>query len=690
MNKVKVSILRSLLGVLFLAVFLGLIIAASVQQSAEEMYEAAVFKKNADGDMEGAIKIFHEIVERFPNNLDIAAKAQLQIGICHEKLGQKSIKQAQEAFQKVIDNYPSQSEQVKIAKERISSLAKARTAPDDKGLRERQLLSGPELLYDGWLGAVSPDGKYVSIVDWETNDLAIRDLSTGKKQRLTDQKKEEGYPLFSRWSPDGKKIVYDWWNRSFEDLRIIDIEEKRIRTVFNKAEAWPFDWCPDGGHILIGYVDNGIKLALLSLKDGTVKDIKKGWQQMNARISPDGRFVAYNKPQKGSSSEYDVYICSVEDGIDIPLINHSSNDEVLGWPPDGRGILVQSSRLGSVDAWLVPINDGKVDGDPELVKKGIGGSSPLGFIKTGSFFYMTSKYMEDIYTACIDPKTGEILGAPKKMNLPEQGRNGSPVFSPDGEKLAYLSSHREKKSLRIYSLKTGDEQIYPLQFNAILPRWSPNSRTILVTVLPRQQHQGIYQVNLETGIIHPIIPEGNRAEEGAYSVIDWAPDGKAFYYVRMQKGVKDKIYRYSLEPGKKEVIHHTDINFGTFSLSPDGKWIAHLGRDFERELMVIPTEGGESRILCKFSQKGGAPIEMAWTPDCKYILFFHAAKKVVLKQELCRMPFSGSELEVLDISMVDPDDPCVHPNGKEIVFNSEGFTYGYPEYWVMENFLPKK
>jgi Tol biopolymer transport system component len=672
-------------GILVLAVLLG-----AFSQSGEDLFQKALRLERNEGKLMEAIELYNRVVAQGKDET-LAAQAQLRIGLCYEKLGQKTMKQAQEAFQKVIDNYPTQSEEVRIAKEKLTSLIEPRAASDDKGLKERQLLYGPELLYDGWLGAVSPDGKYVSIVDWETNDLAIRDLFTGEKQRLTDQKKEEGYPLFSRWSPDGKKIVYDWWNgRSFVDLRIIDVEEKRIRTIFNKTEAWPFDWFPDGEHILIGYAEDGIKMALLSLKDGTVQIIKECWQQMNARISPDGRFVAYNKPQKESSSEYDVYLCSIEEGIDIPLINHSSNDEVLGWSPDGRRLLIKSSRLGSVDAWLVSIKDGKVEGYPELVKKGIGGSSPLGFTKTGAFFYMTSKYMEDIYTASFDSKTGKILRMPKKLNLPEQGRNGSPAFSPDGEKLAYFSSHREKYSLRIYSPKAGNERIYPLQFKAFHPRWSPDGRTVLVTAPPRLHHHGIYQVNLETGNVFPIIPEENRAEDGVHAIIDWAPNAKAFYYVQMQRAVKDKIFRYNLAPRKWEIIHHADTNFGTFSLSPDGKWIAFLGRDFERELRIVPSEGGESQVLCRFTQKGGAPIEMAWTPDCKYILFFHAAKEEVLKQELCRVPFSGGELEVLEISMVDPDDPSMHPNGREIVFNSEGFTYGYPEYWVMENFLPKK
>jgi hypothetical protein len=57
------------------------------QESADELYEAAVFKKEAEGDLQGAIQIFLKVIAKFPENRKVAAKAQLQIGICYEKLG---------------------------------------------------------------------------------------------------------------------------------------------------------------------------------------------------------------------------------------------------------------------------------------------------------------------------------------------------------------------------------------------------------------------------------------------------------------------------------------------------------------------------------------------------------------------------------------------------------------------------
>ena len=125
MSKTKGSISKNFLRILLLAASLGLILGATLQQSAEELYEAALFTKDAHGDMEGAIKIFKEIVARFPENIKISARAQLQIGMCYEKLG---LQEAPKAYQKVLDDFPEQKDAVKIAQEKLSILRKAQSA----------------------------------------------------------------------------------------------------------------------------------------------------------------------------------------------------------------------------------------------------------------------------------------------------------------------------------------------------------------------------------------------------------------------------------------------------------------------------------------------------------------------------------------------------------------------------------
>ena len=685
MKKIFVS------AVLFTFVFA----AFGLQDSSDHkvLFEKAKYTMETKGDLKGAIDLFNEIIEKYPNEREYAAKSQLHIGFCYEKLG---LQQAQAAFQKVVDNYSEQAEAVKMANKKLSVLAKAQSVvlKGDTELKVRQLLSGPELLYDGWLGAVSPDGRYASIVDWETGDLAIRDLNTGKKQRLTDQKNEEGYALYSTWSPDGKNIVYDWWHgESFVGLRIIGIEEKIPHTVYNEY-AWPMDWFPDGEHILIGISMDGIKsqIAVLSTKDNTAHVIEKKLEGDSACISPDGRYIAYAIRQGENVPEKDIYVYSIEENREMPLIEHPANDEILDWSPDGRWILFRSSRLGSRDAWIVSIADGKTQGNPMLVKRGVAGSA-MGFGKDGSFYFMSSKDMEDLYIASLNPETGKIQNPPEKMDLPSEGSNDFPAYSPDGKKLAYyrgpFGRFEYRSALHIRSLESGKEKAFSLNMKALYPRWSPDGRAILVSGITESRLTGIYRIDVQTGEVKPVLlPKLSKKEEYRFS--EWALDGKSFFCIQGEKGKSnDLICHYDLETEKMKNIHQTSHSYANISLSPDGRWLAFIGREKERELKIIPAEGGEPRVLCRFSQKGGAPIALAWTPDSQYILFFK--KTDVLGQEtLCRVPVNGGELQEIGLSMCDPDEPQMHPNGHEIVFSSQGFSLPYPEYWVMENFLPKK
>ncbi|MBN2266190.1 MAG: tetratricopeptide repeat protein, partial [Candidatus Aminicenantes bacterium] len=84
-----------------MAVVLGLVAltytASALQNSSQHkvLFEKAKFTMETKGDLKGAIDLFEEIIKKYPNERDYAAKSLYLIGICYEKLGERQAQQAQ-------------------------------------------------------------------------------------------------------------------------------------------------------------------------------------------------------------------------------------------------------------------------------------------------------------------------------------------------------------------------------------------------------------------------------------------------------------------------------------------------------------------------------------------------------------------------------------------------------------------
>src|SRR4030043_1727612 len=109
-----------------MAVAIGLAVpvvcaASALQNSSQHkvLFEKAKFTMETKGDLKGAIELFEEIIKKYPNERDYAAKSQLYIGMCYEKLGEEQATQAQKAFEKVVETYPEQAEAVRVANEKL-------------------------------------------------------------------------------------------------------------------------------------------------------------------------------------------------------------------------------------------------------------------------------------------------------------------------------------------------------------------------------------------------------------------------------------------------------------------------------------------------------------------------------------------------------------------------------------------
>ena len=589
--------------------------------------------------------------------------------------------------------------------------ASAVSAAKPPGMVVRRVWAGAADPY--FMGAPSPDGKYLSYVDWETGDLAVYELATGKNCRLTNEGWEKGFASNSIFSPDGKQVAYYWFNyeegaEQGPELRIVGLDGFGPRVIrLNKGRfvEMPAGWSADGKHILAlgGTEDKSSQILLIPVEDGDLRVLKTlpklplgrypaVRRKVGMSLSPDGRNVAYSFPSEKDSPKCDIFLLATDGSGEIALVEHPADDFVLAWAPDGKQVVFASDRTGSMGIWAVEVADGKTQGDPQLLKSEIGRLYPLGLTRNGSYYYGVFSGGCNIYVAPFDPQEGNIAGEPALTIQRHWGSNWAPAWSPDGRYLACVSSSPDAGPERrfaapyyflIRSMETGEvRELSPelTDFDVHSLSWFPDGRSLLGAGKTKKDvRPGILKIDVETGNATTIGTRGGRSP-------NTAPDGKAIFDVHGGRNGWG-IYRHDLTTGEKELVFRAAVGehgVGAIlglALSPDGKQLAFQDHSADK-LKVLSVAGGQPRELVKFEGKA----TIAWTPDGSHLLYANWLGES--PAELWRIPVEGGEPRKVDLEMAYLDHIRFHPNGRQITFTgkAEGDKI---EVWVMENFLPE-
>ena len=667
----------------------------SAQQTAGEIFQEALYLEEAEGDLGKAIELYRKILKQFPEERGVGVKAQLHIGLCYEKLG---LKEAQEAFEKVVENFPEREEEVKIARQRLARLLKAKPVIEDTTteLTMQKVFTG---INRDFLGTPSPDGRYLSTVDRTTGDLAIKEIPSGKLQRLTHkgtwaESKECAY--LSIWSPDGKKVAYSWMNdKGFMDLRIIGLGESEPLILYRNKDHFmiqPADWSQDGKYILVGLGEKQrvTQLATISVPEGTVQILKEGRVYPGFYL-PNSQAMIYSFVSEASrSGERDIAVLPAGGGEPILLVDHPAHDIPLAWDVHGQRFLFMSNRTGNMDLWALEMKENQPQGKPYLLKKNMGSIVPLGFTDHGDLYYVQYTGMNDVYTAALDPKTRSLSTPAERATKLFIGANRSPVFSPDGESLAYISERSfgtgrfPTPVICIQSLASGEtrELVPELEYMHYI-RWWAGGKKFIAHGFDKKGRTGLFSIDIQTGEIDLLL--GCQQEE-YIPELDVFPDGQRIVYKMWEQGKGGEGHRMSIrildiQGGKDEEIYRRENAFQTHyvALSFDGKWIAFDDRVPLRTLNVIQSAGGEAAELWRM-KSGESIVSLAWRPGSQDLFFVKPADP----NELWRMSLEDKEPQKIDLSMRGMRELQFHSDGKRMAFYA---GYLEAEVWVMENLL---
>ena len=696
-------------GCLAVAVLAGLLTASFAipqkDDQAEVLMQAGHQKQLVEGQLEEAIQLYKRIVQEHGGSRAVAAKALLEMGHCYEKLGNRD---ARKTYERLVRDYGDQNEAAAQARARLAAIS-SKVVSRSSEMVTRRIWAGPGE-YIG--GSLSPDGRYLSCVDWATGDLAIRDLATGKLRHLTNTTGSGESAFFSSISPDGKEVAYIWFGKDGPDLRLVGWDGSAPRVVYASKGVYPFptDWSPDGKHILtLVYKEpTTYQIAVISVVDGSVRILKTlDSYSLKATFSPDGRYIAYDVPREQGSDNREIFLLAADGSREIRLVEHPADDQLLGWTPDGNYILFASDRSGTMSAWLQRVSDGKPQGPPDLVKQDIGQAQPVGFTRTGSFYYGLVIGSSDVFTAGYDPATGMVVTQAEKTAQRFTGSNFSPAWSPDGQFLAYISSRRpglighRPEVISIRSLKTGEERDLPAKLAFIWGpiRWSPDGRSILVPGKDRKIQHGFFLVDVQTGDVTPAVWWG----DSEISNPAWFSDGRRLLYNESHREsgtITETIVVHDLQTGRKTELFRAAAGstIDDIALSPDDRQVALTLLEKQNKssvLKLLPVAGGETSELIRAKEPEVIVGDsLSWSSDSLYIVFGRAKSTSQemqgdfpsgRKTQLLAISSRGGEPHTLGLAMDSAHNLSFDPTGHHVAF-AAGMAKS--EIWVMENFLP--
>ncbi len=209
-----------------------------------------------------------------------------------------------------------------------------------------------------------------------------------------------------------------------------------------------------------------------------------------------------------------------------------------------------------------------------------------------------------------EQKTAEIylqeVGTGKRSKLASfKGINGAPAWSPDGRHLALTLSRDGNPE--IYSMDVQSGALSRLTRNAAIdtePAWMPDGRSIVFTS-DRGGSAQLYKIPATGGSAQRLTFEG-KYNAGA----DISPDGRRIAMVHGERG-RYRIAVLDLDSGRMRVLTDGSLDESP-SFAPNGSMIIYATGAGNREVLAGVSVDG--RFRQRFSLQAGNVREPVWSP----------------------------------------------------------------------------
>ena len=553
-------------------------------------------------------------------------------------------------------------------------------------------------------GSISPDGRYLSYVNWDRGNLGVRDLADGVSRLLTSDgswDEPNRYAEAPFWSPDSTEIAFTWLINEQPELRIVPLAGGETRTVYRpEPGGWVYgrDWSPDGKHILANTsTPAGEKAAVLIpvAGDGAPRVLVNFPAQVNERVfSPDGNYIAFARGANGSPRNIHIYDLKANEVTSV--IQHPADDYAPLFSGDGNWLTFVSTRDGTQAAWMAPFQNGEIRGEPVQLSPLIANSRILGIADEGTYYFGKSRSSSNVFVAAYDPVAGTASAAELLVKT-FQGRNLKPKWSNDGNQLLFLSlraapaggtqrvfvvrDERDSSGAGEQVIKIDDAQRMNLPVSGLA--WARGSNSFYVSTLVRTNNPQVANVWLLNCDVDSGQTKQIDSFRSASPTLAISPSGEATYHLRWDDS-KTMVFRRNLADGVRTSIAEVDETLIQAAIAPDGKKLVLQGA---QALWTVDVSSQRADLLFRLSDQSQLITRgAAWTADSNKVVFAIDEVGPPAQASLMQIDATGGQPQPLGIVMPEISEVQVHPNGRQIAFTGRSDAYR-AEVWSVKNSL---